>query len=149
MGYNKECIVNVIDKVKLDEAKTLYFDTFQVGYALIQGYIVTTVKPIFHCNAKTLALGHRVGQYPQRESFALGIPTCWYLKMLKFALAVTQTPNANRWIIGCIASPTQNYRFGHVDFMLFVLISFALVTQCDPSLQWNMGLRCVGNSTEN
>ena len=88
--------MNVIDKVKLDEAKTLYFDTFQVGYALIQGYIVTTVKPIFHCNAKTLALGRRVGQYPQRESFALGIPTCWYLKMLKFALAVTQTPNANR-----------------------------------------------------
>ena len=25
--------------------------------------------------------------------------------------------------------------------MLFVLISFALVTQCEPSLQWNMGFR--------
>ena len=27
----------------------------------------------------------------------------------------------------------------HVDFMLFVLISCALVTQHKPSLQWNMG----------
>ena len=33
----------------------------------------------------------------------------------------------------------QNFRVGHVPFMLFVLISFALVTQREPSLQWNMG----------
>ena len=54
------------------------------------------------------------------------------------------TPNAtpkcyNRWNIGRVGSPTQNSRIGHVDFMLFVLISFALVTQRAPSLQWNMG----------
>ena len=70
----------------------------------------------------------------------LGIPTCWYLKMLKFALPSMQTPNANRWNIGGIGSPTQNSCIGHVDFMLFVFISFVLVTQREPSLQWNMGL---------
>ena len=43
-------------------------------------------KPIFNGDTKTLVLGRRVWQYPQRESIALGIPKCWYLKMLKFAL---------------------------------------------------------------
>ena len=38
-------------------------------------------KPIFHCDAKTFALGPCVG-----HNFALGIPTCWYLKTLKFEL---------------------------------------------------------------
>ena len=65
-----------------------------------------SVKPIFHCNAKTLALGHGV------ESFALGIPTCWYLKTLNFALPPMQTPNTNRWNIGHVGSPTQNSRVG-------------------------------------
>ena len=79
-----------------------------------------TLKPIFHCDVKTLVLGRRVGQFPQRESFALGIPTCWYLKMLRFVLPPTQTPNANLWNIGRVGSPTQNSCVGHVDFMLFV-----------------------------
>ena len=46
-----------------------------------------------------------------------------------------------RWV------PTQNTGVGHVHFMFFVLISFALGTQRIPSFQWNMGLspqkRCV------
>ena len=65
-------------------------------------------------------------------------------RMLNFALPPTQTPNANRWNIGCDGSPTQNSHVGHVDFMLFVLISFTLVTQCKPSLQWNMGFKNEG-----
>ena len=64
-----------------------------------------TLKPIFYCDAKTRALVPRAGQYPQRECFALGIPKCWYLKTPKFALPRTQTPNANRWNIGCVGSP--------------------------------------------
>ena len=36
--------------------------------------------PIFHQNAKYLASGAGVGQCPRRQNFALGIPTCWYLK---------------------------------------------------------------------
>ena len=61
------------------------------------------VKPIFHCNAKPLALGVCVGQYPQSENCAFGIPTCWCLKLLKCVSPPTQTlkypqrkpPNAN------------------------------------------------------
>ena len=124
-------------------------------------------KPIFRCDTKTLALGRHIGQCPQHKSFVLGIPTCWYLKTLKFVLPPTQTPNANpqrkpqtqtpnanpqpkpptqtpnanRWNIGRVGSPAQNSRIGHVDFMLFVLISFALVTQHEPSLQSKMGCR--------
>ena len=73
------------------------------------------------------------------ENFALEIPACWYLKPLKFALPPTrtlkfslppmQTPHMNRWNIGHIWSPTQNFRVGHVEFRLFVLISFTLGNQ--------------------
>ena len=57
-----------------------------------------TLKPIFHQNAKYLVSGPGVGTCPRRQGFALGIPTCWYLKCeklptpnLKFALAPTLT----------------------------------------------------------
>ena len=36
--------------------------------------------------------------------------------------------------------PTQNSGVYHVHFMFFVLISFALGSQREPSFQWNMGL---------
>ena len=99
---------------------------------------VKWVKPIFHCN------------------FALGIPSCWYFGA-----------NANHLIgvladakpkIGVLADvkpkrkpveyrlhwvPTQNSGVGHVHFMFFVLISFALGSQRKPSFQWNMGLRFI------
>ena len=39
-----------------------------------------------------------------------------------------------RWV------PTQNSGVVHVHFMFFVLISFALGSQREPSFQWNMGL---------
>ena len=68
------------------------------------------------------------------HNFAL--PTCWYLKMLKCALLAMQTlkfvlppmptPNASRWNIGGVGSPTRGACIGHVHFMLFVSISFAL-----------------------
>ena len=106
-------------------------------------------KPIFHCDTKPFALGPRVGLDPQSHNFALGILSCWYLKALKFvlpltpnlkfALPPTRTPNASQWNIGWVRLPGVGAGVGHVDFMLFVLISFALVTQCEPSLQWNMG----------
>ena len=54
------------------------------------------------------------------------------------------TPNANpqatRWNIGGIGSPMRGAGVGHVDFMLFVSISFVLVSQCKLTFQWNMGL---------
>ena len=115
------------------------------------------VKAIFHCDAKPFAMGPRIGLYPQRHNFALGIPTCWYLKMLtfvlppkrniKFALPPMQNPKPSQWNIGCVGSTTQNFRIGHLHFMLFVLVSFALVTQRKPSLQWNMGFSFIISET--
>ena len=48
------------------------------------------MKPIFHCDAKSFALGPGIGLDPQCHNFRLPIPTCWYLKTLKFALLLTQ-----------------------------------------------------------
>ena len=66
---------------------------------------------------------------PQRHNFALGIPTCWHLRMLKFALPPTpnikfafpstQNPNASQWNIGCVDSSMQTFRFGYVHFNFF------------------------------
>ena len=89
---------------------TKYFHFLSIVSLLNVIKLHRTFRPIFHCDAKTLRLGRRVGQYPKCESFALGIPTCWYIKMLKFALpptqllkfalSPTQTPKVNMWNIG-------------------------------------------------
>ena len=50
---------------------------------------ISVFKPIFHCDATAL----RWSSPPQRQNFALGIPTCWYLKSRKFALPRTRNPN--------------------------------------------------------
>ena len=81
-------------------------------------YLSKELKPMFH--EKPFELFPHVGLDPQRHNFMLGVPTCWYLKTLKFALPPTPTPNASRWKIGGVGSPTQNSCVGHVDFMLFV-----------------------------
>ena len=98
-------------------------------------------KPIFHCNAKPLVLGVRIGQYPKvrilrwvyQIQFSLP-PT----PNLKFALTPKQTPNASQWNIGCVGSPGVGTRVGHVHFMLFVSISFVLGSQRRCSFQCNM-----------
>ena len=49
-------------------------------------------------------------------------------RTLKFALPLMPTPNASRWNIGKVALGPQRREgagVGHVDFMLFVSISFA------------------------
>ena len=81
-----------------------------------------TVKPIFHCDAKPFALGPRSGLDPKRHNFALGIPTCWYLKMLKLAAnaKIWVTPNARGWRWAC--------RF-HVVYFLFPSVGYATRTQ--------------------
>ena len=70
-----------------------------------------------------------------------------YLKMLKLPLPPTgtalpqmPTPNTSRWNIGGVGSPKRGAGIGHVHFMLFVLISFVLGSQREPSFQWSMGL---------
>ena len=69
-------------------------------------------KPIFHCNAKPFALGPCIGLDPQCHNLTLGIPTCWYLKTLifalpptpnlKFALPQTRTPMLGMYISCCL-----------------------------------------------
>ena len=83
-------------------------------------YMLKYAKPIFHCDTKPFALGPGVGLDPQRHNVALG--SCWYLKMLKFALPPTrnikfalpptQKPNMSQWNIGCVWSPMKNYCIG-------------------------------------
>ena len=117
---------------------------FHFATLLYTGRYVTSnfsrLKPIFHCDAKLLALGPLVGLDPQRQNFALGILTCRYQKTLKFALPLTRTPNASQWNIGYVGSPGVGARVGHVHFMLFIFCSLALGTQCEPSFQCNTGL---------
>ena len=90
-------------------------------------------KPIFHCDAKYLALGVGVGQCPRRQNFALEIPTCWYILALPNA-KICVTPDAKPKI--CVipkANPRRQsveYRWrwafwhwagvGHVHFIFFV-----------------------------
>ena len=110
---------------------------------LLFGYnVAERIKPIFHSNAKFLALGVGVGQYPGRQNFALGIPICWYLGSNANPLIcvlpdakpkicvlpdakpkICVLPDAKpkckpveyrlRWV------PTQNSGVGHVHFMFF------------------------------
>ena len=124
-----------------------------------------SIKPIFHCNAKLLASGLRVKLGEISHWVSPQLPTCWYLKSfmestptlkfalpptptLKFALPPTPTPNASRWNIGGIGSPKQNSCVGHVDFMLFVSISFVLVSQLELSFQLHMSLRVLNRFSE-
>ena len=60
------------------------------------------------------------------------------MRNIKYALPPMQNPNTSQWNYSLIGSPTQNVRVGHVH-LLFVLISFALGNQREPSLLWNMG----------
>ena len=100
---------------------------------------------------KKVALGPGVGLAPQRHYFALGISSCWYLKMLKFAFFPTQNikfafppkqnPNASQWNLGCIGSLALGLCVGHVHFIFFVLISIALGSRRKRSFQWNMGFK--------
>ena len=73
--------------------------------------------------------------------------------MLKFAfsptqnivfVSPTQNPNVSQWNIGCVGSLALGLCVGHVHFIFFGLISFALGSRRKRSFQWNMGL-IIGN----
>ena len=103
---------------------------------------------------KQLALGSSVGLDPQRDAFLI---TCTNMLVSRNFCGSNATPNlhsvnpnlhsanpnlhsASRWNRGCVGSPGVRSHVGHVDFMLFVSISFALGSQRERSFQWNMGL---------
>ena len=137
--YTLPCIALVMYHPRHPGTQTLlYLIIFYIYWCLV----VIGLLHIFHWEAKPFTLGPGIGLEPQSHNFTLGIPTCWYLKTRKFALSPTRNikfvlppthnPNTSQWNIGCVGSPTQNFHFE--------LISFALVTQRKPGLQWNMGL---------
>ena len=64
----------------------------------------------------------------------------WRYLTLKFALAPTPTPDASQWNIGGVGPSGVGAGVGIVNFMFFVLISFAFCSQRKPSFQWNMGV---------
>ena len=94
---------------------------------------------------KTSRIGGLRWSIPPMKNFALGIPTCWYLKTLtfalppmrplKFAFPLTQNPNASHWNVARIGFPGIKAWVGHVHFMLFVPILFALGSQHEHSFQ--------------
>ena len=100
-------------------------------------------------NAKNTRVGPSCWAIPLTQQFCIGNTNMLVSKNAK----IWVTPNANAKI--CVtpnANPQRKqveYRsywvlkskifgFGHVDFILFVIISFALLTQREPILQWNM-----------
>ena len=84
------------------------------------GESLYNTKAYIPLRRKKVALGPGIGLVPQRHYFALGIPTCWYLKMLKFAFPPTQNPNTSQWNIGCVGSLALGPCVGHVHFIFFV-----------------------------
>ena len=60
---------------------------------------------------------------------------------LKVVFYPTPTPDASQWNIGGVGLSGVGAGVGHVHFMLFMSISFALGTQRKLVFQWNMGFR--------
>ena len=98
----------------------------------------SSLKPIFHQNVNPLEL--KLGGITQSETSLLAIPTCWCPRSLADPTWTPSKPNANPlWTqsnptceqveYGCIWSPHVGARIGHVEFMLFVSISFVLGSQ--------------------
>ena len=130
--------------------------------------ICLSLKPIFHCNMNSHALGSRVWYDPQHEHFAFPIPTCWYTKRLLYStwslLYPTQSlvylTRSLEYPTRSLVDPMQAQRnlqreqveytlrwailrllcVGHVDFMLFVTCLLPLATQRETDFWWNMGL---------
>ena len=50
-------------------------------------------------------------------------------------------PNASRWNIGRVRSTGVGTRVGHVHFILFVSILFALGAKRESGFWWNMGFK--------
>ena len=58
-----------------------------------------------------------------------------------FSCHPTQNPNASQWNIGGVGFQTQHSCVGHLHFISFVSISFALGSQSKPSFSVEYGLK--------
>ena len=81
---------------------------------------IRTIKPIFHCDAKLLALGTfaspntKDSTFASPEFFAL-YPT----RNLKVLFYPTRNPNASQWNIGCVGSQRKIWALAIVHFTFF------------------------------
>ena len=112
------------------------------------------LKPIFHCDAKSFALGTFAS--PNAKDITFALPNARNTNMLvsfvlgdanflrwpctfhfwvyiSFALVSQREPHF-QWNIGGVGSPTQHFRVGHVHFMLFILFFSALVPNANAVL---------------
>ena len=86
-----------------------------------------SLKPIFHCDAKFWRRELALGNTPQHQNFELGIPTCWYLKTLKFALPLTPNPNTSQWNIGGVGLLALAMYISCIFHVYFMYISCCLI----------------------
>ena len=87
-------------------------------------------KPIFHCDAKSFALGTFASSnakdstfaLPNARSFALGdLNLAFYpTRNLKVAFYPTPTPDTSQWNIGGVGPSGIGAGVGHVHFIFFV-----------------------------
>ena len=103
------------------------------------------LKPIFHCNENYLASGVGVGQCPQHQYFAFGIPTCCILEptqTLKFALPPTPNPNASQWNIGVVGTQCKMFTLAMYISCFLCRFHLRLVANANTVLSeiWALGL---------
>ena len=110
------------------------------------------LKPIFHWDAKPLALGPGAGLYPQRHNFLLGT-NMLVCKNAKICITpntnskICVTPNAKpqpesveyrlRWV------PNAKFSRWPCTFHVVYPFFFALGTQRERCSQWNMDFRVL------
>ena len=128
-------------------------------YKLLQSDF-NNVKPIFHQNAKLLALGTFASPNARKRTFAspnarntnmlvslaLGDTNFWrwactfhFLCVNFFEFGSKRKPHF-QWNIGCVGSLALGLCVGHVHFIFFVLISFAFCRRRKPVFSVEYGL---------
>ena len=111
------------------------------------------VKPIFHCDAKSFALGTFTSPNAKDSTFAFpnarntnmlvslalgdGNFFAFYpTRNLKVAFYPTPTPDASQWNIGGVGPSGFGDGVGHVHFMLFMSISLRRAPNANFSVEY-------------
>ena len=70
-------------RITLSNTTWVVSQNLQVTWEHLRGNVVHgSLKPISHQNANSFVLEPCIGLDPQRDNFALPLPTCWYPKPL-------------------------------------------------------------------
>ena len=107
-------------------------------YSLIKRIAKEKFRILHHPKHYSLYSTATQNTCPQRQNFALEIPTCWYILALpltpnlKFALSTTPTPDASQWNIGGVGSQMQISCVGHVHFTFLCRFHLRWVANTNP-----------------